>query len=339
VTILSHRSTLTVCLALTIALGATGATGTTGADRFAGAVIPAAGCPDPPGRIVCVRVVDLTPRFLAFYEAALAEEAEPDRRFELWQEHYGFAATPPTAEGRRMQRRLLDEAWPRYADALDRIQAGAGALEPDPEPILTEVARILGLDSPLQVTLLVFVGGFEDNAFFTVQNGMPTVAVPVEQEPDPRAMTLAHEFTHAVHTELAGLSGAWERSIAQTVISEGLAMRMVERLVPGRDAAEYLGRGSDWAEDAARVRNAILTGIRPHLADDASDTVERFTIGTGPSGLRGEAYYVGWLVVDFLLDSGWTYERLARVPAEEMPRLVDQAIASLLEVRPGAPAR
>lgn len=45
---------------------------------------------------VTLDVEDLTPRFLAFYEAVQAEGADADRRWQLWQEHYGFAAVPPT---------------------------------------------------------------------------------------------------------------------------------------------------------------------------------------------------------------------------------------------------
>ena len=37
-----------------------------------------------------VRVVDLSPKFLAFYEAA-KDEPDADKRFALWKSLYGFA--------------------------------------------------------------------------------------------------------------------------------------------------------------------------------------------------------------------------------------------------------
>jgi hypothetical protein len=61
-----------------------------------------------------LEVVDLTPRFLAFYEAAQAVDTDADVRWRLWQEHYGFAAVPPTPDGQALARRLLDEAWTAY---------------------------------------------------------------------------------------------------------------------------------------------------------------------------------------------------------------------------------
>src|SRR5690606_26832582 len=62
-------------------------------------------------------VIDLTPRFLDFYERASHEGLDPDARWTLWQEAYGFAAVPPTPEGSRAARALLDAAWDRYPAA------------------------------------------------------------------------------------------------------------------------------------------------------------------------------------------------------------------------------
>src|SRR5260370_33252092 len=47
-----------------------------------------------------IEVVDLTPRFLKFYETAIAEKASPEPRWQLWQQLYGFAAVPPTPGGK-----------------------------------------------------------------------------------------------------------------------------------------------------------------------------------------------------------------------------------------------
>lgn len=58
-----------------------------------------------PGRVT---VVDMTPKFLAFYDSATARHADADARWELWQRLYNFGAVPPTAFGREMARRLLD---------------------------------------------------------------------------------------------------------------------------------------------------------------------------------------------------------------------------------------
>jgi hypothetical protein len=44
-----------------------------------------------------LEVVDMTPRFIDFYQAAAA--ADRETRWALWNEKYGFAAVPPTPEG------------------------------------------------------------------------------------------------------------------------------------------------------------------------------------------------------------------------------------------------
>ncbi|MDP9471723.1 MAG: hypothetical protein M3Q71_13845 [Chloroflexota bacterium] len=284
---------------------------------------------------VTLNVDDLTPRFLAFYEAAQAEDADADRRWQLWQEHDGFAAVPPTPEGQALARRLLDQAWPHYPAVLDWIKAGAPGMGPAPEPILREVARLFGCDRPLAVRLVVFVGALEGNAFGTVKDGVPVVCVPVEQDPEQRALLLPHEFTHAVHITTAGLSGAWERSIAQLILEEGLATRTTAVLVPGHPPPAYVedaraGATPDWFRRCAGREGTILRGIRAHLADGNSEAVARFTFGAGTTGLEREAYYAGWVVVGHLLEMGWTLATLAKVPEEGMVNLVDGAIDAKL---------
>ena len=43
-----------------------------------------------------VEVVDLTPRFLAFYDSATVLHADTGERWNLWRSLYHFAAVPPT---------------------------------------------------------------------------------------------------------------------------------------------------------------------------------------------------------------------------------------------------
>ena len=120
-----------------------------------------------------LEVVDLTPRFLTFYDAAQATGTDADERWRLWQEHYGFAAVPPTPDGQALARRLLDDAWTAYPDIVGQIRAGAAGLAPAPEPILRSVARILDCRQDVTVRLVVFVGALEGNAFSTMNAGLP----------------------------------------------------------------------------------------------------------------------------------------------------------------------
>jgi hypothetical protein len=277
-----------------------------------------------------VEVNDLSPKFLAFYDAAVAEKADPERRFQLWKEKYGFAALPPVPERDAMARKLLDTAWPAYPEVLDRIRAGAPGMRPEPGGLLREVAAKLGAEGPLKVRIVAYVGGREKNAYFYADQGSLNVAVPIEEDPEWRDLVLVHEMTHAVHHALAGFSEGWERSIARTLFTEGLAMRTTEALRPGRGDAAYLEHRPGWLAEAAGKRRAILEGLRPHLRASDSETVMRFTMGQGTTGTEREAYYAGWLVVGHLLEQGKTLAELARLSEEQITTVVERALGEMV---------
>ena len=277
---------------------------------------------------VTLQVTDLSPKFLAFYEAAA--QADPDRRFALWKEHYDFAALPPVPQRDSMARAMLDDAWPRYPQVMERIRAGAAGMLPAPEPTLRAVADLLGATDTMTVRLLAYVGAREGNAFTSASRGLITVYVPVEEEPAWRELVMVHEMTHAVHHRLAGYSEGWERSIGRTLFAEGLAARATEALHPGRPAAAYLEHRPGWFAAADSHGDDILRGILPHLRDSDGQTVMRFTMGTGTTGTERESYYAGWRVIGHLLQRGYTFPQLARIPESEAPALVEAAIREML---------
>jgi len=280
-----------------------------------------------------VEVNDLSPKFLAFYDAAVAEKAGPERRFQLWKEKYGFAALPPVPERDEMARKLLDTAWPTYPEVLGRIREGAAGMRPQPEPVLREVAAKLGADRPLKVEILAYVGAREQNAYFFPQNGTLNLAIPVEESPDWRELVMVHEMTHAVNHALAGFAEGWERTIARTLLAEGLATRVTESLRPGRGEAAYVEHKPGWLAEAHGKRREILEGIRPHLRAKDSAAVMRFTMGTGTTGLEREAYFAGWLVVGHLLQQGKTFPELARLQEEQIPEIMEKALGEMLAAK------
>jgi hypothetical protein len=276
-----------------------------------------------------VRIEDLTPKFLAFYEAAEKEKASPDRRWELWKQMYHFAAVPPTPEGDEIARELLDKAWPRYDGALDRIRAGAAGLTPSPDAAVRSVALLLQPDKPVKIRVLVFVGAFEDNAFTAAQDGKVTTAIPIEMEPFKRALIMTHELTHAVHINMGSFSGGWIRTVGTTVLTEGLAMRVTQNLFPNQSESAIVEMTPGWLAEATARRKEILKGILPALASNKSEDVMRFTMGRGPAGLEREAYYAGWLVVGYMLEHGMTFAQIARIPENEMPARVAEVIKKM----------
>jgi predicted Zn-dependent protease DUF2268 len=294
------------------------------------AALTLAAAPEPP---VSITVKDLTPKFLTFYRKATADHLSPDARFALWKQDYGFAAVPPTPEGDQISRRLLDAAWPKYPAVLGRIEKGAAGVAPSPDAALRRVARLLGADTPIKITLVVYVGALEGNAFTAAGPGGVTVAVPVEESPFERGPVMTHEFVHATQIAMGSSSGGWIRTVAETVLAEGLAMRATQHLYPDRPAASFVEMASDpgWLAKADTRRARILRDVRSALASNSSDDVMRFTMGVGPAGIDREAYYVGWTVVGYWLAHGLTYADIARIKEADAPARVGAAIDAMLQ--------
>jgi Predicted Zn-dependent protease (DUF2268) len=278
-----------------------------------------------------IEVVDLCPQFLDFYRAAVG--SDPATRWKLWGEKYGFAAVPPTPKGQELARKMLDAAWPRYAAILPLVRHGAAGVEPKPQDVLRKVADLLALDRPYSMQVTVYVGAFDNNAFSFKQAGKPVVAIPLEMSTERRELVLTHEMTHAVHIETAGLAGGWERSIAETIFLEGLAMHAVQALEPGHEEREYLDADAAWFTNAMTKSREILVGILPELEKSDSGTVTRFIYGQGTTGMIREAYAAGWIVIGDLLQQGKTFPELARIRSADMPAAVRGAVAHWLKQR------
>jgi len=161
------------------------------------------------------------------------------------------------------------------------------------------------------------------------------VAIPIEMSVERRELVFTHEMTHAVHIETAGRSGGWERSIAETIFLEGLAMHAVQALEPGHEEREYLDSDPVWYASAMAKSRKILAGILPELEKSDSATVTRFTYGQRTTGTIREAYVAGWIVIGDLLHRGKTFAALSRIKSADMPAAVGGAAAHWLAQRDG----
>ncbi|WP_341675806.1 DUF2268 domain-containing putative Zn-dependent protease [Niveibacterium sp. SC-1] len=283
-----------------------------------------------------VRVTDLTGNFVAFYNAANAPGVDAEKRFALWQQHYGFAAVPAGENGQVLARALLDQAWPRYAAAMDRIIVGYGGMRPSPENQLHAAAELLKLDRPLKLHVLAYVGMFEGNAFTQVSNGEVTVALPVEDPPDHRAVSAAHELTHAVQIALGTLPGA-DAPLASLVMAEGLAMHASRELVPGGKPERYVELEPGWLAAARKREAAVLRSVRAALASTDPETIHQHLMDRGPSGLTREGYYAGWRIVEQWRADGRSFAQIARIPPGQQVAEVDAVISRLLSQAPAKP--
>ncbi len=113
------------------------------------------------------------------------------------------------------------------------------------------------------------------------------------------------------------------RSIGEIVVTEGLAMHRERGLHPEKPSPAFT--------EAATHRSQVLQDVRAVLNTGDSETVTRFTTGTGPSGVKGEAYYTAWQVVGFWLAHGETVAEIARVKEADAPARVAEAIDLMLK--------
>lgn len=280
---------------------------------------------------VHIQVLDITPRFLSFYKEAVKQHASEQVRWDLWKKIYHFAAVPPTPQGDSIARELLDNAWPRYASVIGLIQKGASAIAPVARAQVDKIAALLRPDTSINVRLLVYVGGFEGNAFTTAQNGKITTAIAIETDPKALPLLMTHELTHAIHIGMGSFTGSWKRTIGTTVVTEGLAMRVTQKLFPGHPDSDFTDYTPGWLASIKKHKTEVLKNIQPYLFSDNINDVMRFTMGKDKLGFERQAYYVGWVVVGYWLNHGKSFAEIARIPEKEMPAEVQKTIALILK--------
>ncbi|WP_166805899.1 hypothetical protein, partial [Jeotgalibacillus sp. R-1-5s-1] len=71
-------------------------------------------------------------------------------------------------------------------------------------------------------------------------------------------------------------------------------------------------------------------GIIPYLDDSSSELITRFTFGTGTTNHEREGYFVGWELVNLLLEEGITLEEIAAIKEEDMPDYIKEVYPRLL---------
>lgn len=279
---------------------------------------------------VTLKVKDLSPKFLRFYE--LAKDADPERRWQLWEEHYNFAAVPPTDWGKRLAREQLDACWDRYPEVMASIRAGAAGFRPEPSPLMEATAKLLEFHDDLEVVFVIYVGNLEVNAWAATVGGTSYVNFPLEsnvQEWGP--VFLPHEFTHVIHDRLSGGEGGWLRSLATSLMQEGVAIWTSKAITPGRPDWYYLSyHEPEWMDRCRERDRAILAGIRPRLTECSEDALETFIKGPGPGGLDREVYWAGYRVVGRLLEEGYTLAGLVRLSEDAFTPLVDRVLSELI---------
>lgn len=275
-----------------------------------------------------VNVINLVPKFLSFYKAAIQQNLDEEKRWELWKDTYNFAAVPPTDEGREIARNLLDNAWTQYESYISIFEKWI----PESEKVkafLGEVKNLLGYDYKIEFTLIYFVGGFEDNPFVApIGENKVALCLPIETEQSD--IYLVHELTHVVHQKTANMKNDWERNIASIIMQEGLATHVSKQLIPGHKEKEYIEISHGWLKSCYKNKKEIIKNIIPYLEDSEPESVMKFTMGNGSTNHHREAYFVGWLLVKLLLQQGMSFEEIAHIQEDEIPQYISQNYKDLL---------
>lgn len=274
-----------------------------------------------------VEVMDLVPKFLNFFKLAYKDDIEEDERWRMWKELYNFAAVPPGEDGQTLAKKLLNEAWDKYAQNLSVIEEWS----PDEEKVqayLSKVKALLGCDQPINFVVIYFVGGFENNPFVApFDKERLALCLPIENGDSD--IHLVHELTHIVHSQTAQLTGEWERTIASTVLQEGLATQVSKFVIPGEPDETYIEHKKGWFQSCKKNRSEIFTGITPFLNESSSEIVTKFTFGNGTTNHEREAYFVGWEVVQLLLKKDVSFKDIASIKEDDIPGYLNNSIATL----------
>jgi hypothetical protein len=221
-------------------------------------------------------------------------------------------------------------AAPAMGQQVDAVPSITIEIKDSTPAFLDALATLLHADKPIHIRLATSDGALEHNAFTGTDTGVATVAIAVGGRPPRTSETMAHDMTHAVRLAMGMTAGGLDRSIGETVLAEGLAMRIARGLFPAEPETDFIESRPGWFAEANAKRGRILLDVRAVLNDRDRATVTRFTAGTGPAGVEREAYYVAWLVTGYWLSHGETYAEIAHVKEQDAPTRVAEAIDKLL---------
>ncbi len=306
---------------------------------------PSARADDGSAASPTLRLVSLVPEFLALYREAEQEESraqarareegrslDPDTvahiRRTIWEramEPWSYRLA--RGESVRWEAEDLESAWARYARAMNGIRSAEGRVFSQAEDAFREASRVLRLDRPLEVDLILYVGTFDEPPAFRLRNGSYTLLIPAEDLPTQLRPLFLDLFTRALHARLGGRPPEGRLSLAQHLFLRGLALRVHEEVDPGQEAESYLLRSRSWLLSAEQRDEAIISGMKERLEESDPERIERLRRGSGVSGLEGEFDFMAWRLSGLLLMDGWTLDRLARVPESEVAALVIETLS------------
>ncbi len=140
-------------------------------------------------------------------------------------------------------------------------------------------------------------------------------------------MTIAHEQFHLYHFTTFSPQGGLYRG----VWSEGMAVYAVEHLMPGYDAADYLGFTADQMDSMNSAFYDLTDDIRTNLGS-SDQAIKRAYLGAEDNDLGippMSGYYVGYYLVKALIDEGNTLGDMTRWDANTVYNTMDEILPEL----------
>lgn len=288
-----------------------------------------------------IALEDYSKRFMSFYQLAntpvappraSASEPErpavlpsPDQRWELYKKVYD--GNPRNLDEAKW-REEFEQAWPKYASALEAIRGGFNGLAPSPADVLGRVGGALRMEQSLTLTFIAYVGTFSGKIAQGVKPGKtlatdgstqtatsPYVAFEVESYADQGQQALALALSDTC-IQAIGYSRSAQDNMANSLILNGVYMHAA-RLGLGIPSVEALLAPA--GVSAATRHTETLRSLRNKLQ--------------GPANLAGEPeqLYAGAMVVDRWLARGLSLQEVLRTPKNDAVRLTGNVLDGLLK--------
>ena len=288
---------------------------------------------------VATTVDNLAETFSAFW--ALAQDKPVSEQILLWETHYAepHRKIPDYEKQYNDLKVPWNEVFPRCLEVIPNIcSVSAGAQGAITESV-KKCAAVLDTAKP-SGRHIVLVGRFISNAWADLFEGAPTCFYALELIPDVDTLALmaVHETAHTLHFQLSDLP-VDGKTVAETLLLEGLATMTSEIAVPGLKDEVYLWPGypyttagqkvEAWLADCTAQQSELVRQLSDDLDKTDSATLGRY-FSAGAKDRRPRTpvragYAVGYWLVRHLCQHHKLSD-LARWPRERVNREVRRAL-------------
>ncbi|MGL4576700.1 MAG: hypothetical protein ACRCV9_18075 [Burkholderiaceae bacterium] len=271
---------------------------------------------------VQVTLADYGPVFAKRMAEPLADD---DAKYAAWATQSEAAALLAKQLGEAELKAKVLAAWPKYAGAAEQLGKGFNGLAPSPVDAMNSINSALNFNKSLKMNFVAYAGLFDGKVVSTIQDGVASLYIPVEQGGAAVSPAIAREYARIAVQRMAISLG--DRNLAEVAVHEGLALHLAKSAVPGSTEDSFVDPA--WLTKARSSQNAIFAAVKPQLATTGADVISKFTTGSGATGVNGEAIYAGKLVVERWLRQGLTIREILNTPRADMARSVGRVMDAI----------